>query len=46
MLRVTIQDMEKLLTIKDSNAGNKIDNTKINVLIQTEGLEDPLQLKG
>ena len=41
VLRVTIQYMEKLLTIKDSNADNKIDNTKINVLIQTEGLGRP-----
>ena len=46
MLRVTIQYMEKLLTIKDSNAGNKIDNTQINVLIQTEGLGRPTTAEG
>ena len=46
VLRVTIQDMEKLLTIKDSNAGNKIVNTKINVLIQTEGLGRPTASEG
>ena len=46
VLRVTIQDMEKLLTIKDSNSGNNIDNTKINVLIQTEGLGRPTTVEG
>ena len=49
VLRVTIQDMEKMLAIKDSNTRNKHDNTKTNVeevSIQTEGVSKPITAEG